>query len=254
MKILQLHADFIEYEPIRKEIEVAEEAEQKPYRFNDVVVLFIAVEEEDNENTVLQAVASAQDSLSKLGANKIIVYPYAHLSSNLAPPATALKLIKMMVEEFRRLGLEVSQAPFGWNKAFTIKVKGHPLAEQFKTIQATGAQGEVVSQALKAEEKLVSRWYIINVDGTLQPAESFDFTNYKRLKELTDYEIAKSRAVQQEPPHVELMVRLGLVGYEPGSDPGNLRFYPKGRLIKALIERYVSQMVCEYGVLRLRRL
>ena len=247
MKILQLHADYIEYEPIRKEIDTAEEAEQKPYRFDDIVVLFTAVEEQDNENTVFQAVASTKDSLRNLGANKVLVYPYAHLSSNLAPPTTALRLIKMMVEEFRRLGLEVSQAPFGWNKAFTIKVKGHPLAEQSRSIQAAVSAGEAVSQALKAEEKLVSRWYIIDLDGTLVPAESFDFTKYRRLKELTDYEIAKSRVVQQEPPHVELMVRLGLVGYEPGSDAGNLRFYPKGRLVKALLERYVTQMVREYG-------
>ena len=247
MKILQLHADYIEYEPIRKEIDTAEEAEQKPYRFDDIVVLFTAVEEQDNENTVFQAVASTKDSLRNLGANKVLIYPYAHLSSNLAPPTTALKLIKMMVEEFRRLGLEVSQAPFGWNKAFTIKVKGHPLAEQSRSIQAAVSAGEAVSQALKAEEKLVSRWYIIDLDGTLVPAESFDFTKYRRLKELTDYEVAKSRVVQQEPPHVELMVRLGLVGYEPGSDAGNLRFYPKGRLVKALLERYVTQMVREYG-------
>jgi len=247
MKILQLHADYIEYEPIRKEIDTAEEAEQKPYRFDDIVVLFTAVEEQDNENTVFQAVASTKDSLRNLGANKVLIYPYAHLSSNLAPPTTALRLIKMMVEEFRRLGLEVSQAPFGWNKAFTIKVKGHPLAEQSRSIQAAVSAGEAVSQALKAEEKLVSRWYIIDLDGTLVPAESFDFTKYRRLKELTDYEVAKSRVVQQEPPHVELMVRLGLVGYEPGSDAGNLRFYPKGRLVKALLERYVTQMVREYG-------
>jgi threonyl-tRNA synthetase len=247
MKILQLHADYIEYEPIRKEIDTAEEAEQKPYRFDDIVVLFTAVEEQDNENTVFQAVASTKDSLRNLGANKVLIYPYAHLSSNLAPPTTALRLIKMMVEEFRRLGLEVSQAPFGWNKAFTIKVKGHPLAEQSRSIQAAASAGEAVSQALKAEEKLVSRWYIIDLDGTLVPAESFDFTKYRRLKELTDYEVAKSRVVQQEPPHVELMVRLGLVGYEPGSDAGNLRFYPKGRLVKALLERYVTQMVREYG-------
>lgn len=247
MKILQLHADYIEYEPIRREIEVAEEAEQKPYRFNDVVVLFTAVEEQDNEDTILQAVASTKESLRNLGANKILIYPYAHLSSNLAPPTAALRLIKMMVEGFRRLGLEVSQAPFGWNKAFTVKVKGHPLAEQSRSIQAAASAGETFSQALKAEEKLASRWYIIDVDGNLIPAEGFNFTNYTRLKELVEYEVVKSRVVQQEPPHVELMVRLGLVGYEPGSDAGNLRFYPKGRLIKTLLEGYVSQMVREYG-------
>ena len=247
MKILQLHADFIEYEPLRKEIDAAEETEKKLYRLDDIIVLFTAVEAGDNENTVNQAVTLTRESLRNLGADKILIYPYAHLSSNLAPPTTALKLIKAMVEGFRKLGLEVSQAPFGWNKTFTIKVKGHPLAEQSRSIQASPTGAEVVSQAIKAEERLVSRWYIINKDGSLTPVDNFDFKNHTRLKELTDYEIAKSRVVQQEPPHVELMVRLGLVGYEPGSDAGNLRFYPKGRLVKALLERYVSQMVHEYG-------
>jgi threonyl-tRNA synthetase len=43
------------------------------------------------------------------------------------------------------------------------------------------------------------------------------------------------------------MKRLGLVDYEPASDPGNLRYYPKGRMIKSLLERYVTQRVQEYG-------
>lgn len=246
MKILQLHADYIEYEPIRKEIDAAEEAEQRTYRLEDVVVLFTAVEEGDNESVASQAVASTNEALRNLGADKILIYPYAHLSSNLAPPAQALRLIKKMVEDFTSLGLKVSQAPFGWNKAFTIKVKGHPLAEQSRSIQPASS-AEMVSQAVKAEEKLVSRWFIIDTEGNLTPADSFDYTNYGQLKQLKDYEVAKSRAVQQEPPHVELMSRLGLVGYEPGSDSGNLRFYPKGRLVKALLERYVSQMVHDYG-------
>ncbi len=41
------------------------------------------------------------------------------------------------------------------------------------------------------------------------------------------------------PPHVELMRRLEIADYEPGSDSGNMRFYPKGRLIKSLLETYV---------------
>ncbi len=246
MKILQLHADYIEYEPIRREIEAAEEAEQRTYRFEDIVVLFTAVEEGDNEGVVSQAVTSTNEALRNLGADKILIYPYAHLSSNLAPPTQALKLIKKMVEDFTSLGVKVSQAPFGWNKAFNIKVKGHPLAEQSRSIKAASTS-EAVPQAIKAEEKLVSRWYIVDAEGNLIPVDKFDFTDHKQLKQLTDYEVAKSRAVQQEPPHVELMSRLGLVGYEPGSDVGNLRFYPKGRLVKALLERYVSQMVHEYG-------
>jgi threonyl-tRNA synthetase len=59
--------------------------------------------------------------------------------------------------------------------------------------------------------------------------------------------MAKVRAVQQTPPHVILMKKLGLTDYEFGSDPGNFRWPPKGRLVKALLERFVTQTVTEYG-------
>ena len=43
------------------------------------------------------------------------------------------------------------------------------------------------------------------------------------------------------------MKKLGIADYEPASDSGNMRFYPKGRLIKSLLERYVSKKVSQYG-------
>ena len=81
----------------------------------------------------------------------------------------------------------------------------------------------------------------------LTPVYQFDFSEIKSLEKLKNYETSKVRAVQQVPPHVNLMKRLGLVDYEPASDPGNMRFYPKGRMIKSLLERYVTKRVLEYG-------
>ena len=43
------------------------------------------------------------------------------------------------------------------------------------------------------------------------------------------------------------MRSLELVDYEPASDPGNFRYYPKGRMVKALLEEYVTGMVHDYG-------
>jgi threonyl-tRNA synthetase len=43
------------------------------------------------------------------------------------------------------------------------------------------------------------------------------------------------------------MRRMELVDYEPGSDPGNFRWYPKGQLMKRLAEAYVSGLVVDYG-------
>jgi threonyl-tRNA synthetase len=41
-----------------------------------------------------------------------------------------------------------------------------------------------------------------------------------------------------------------LVDHEPGSDPGNLRWYPKGELIKELLEEHVSNISTEYGAMK----
>ena len=79
------------------------------------------------------------------------------------------------------------------------------------------------------------------------PVEDFDFKNHVKLKKLADYEIAKSREVKEMPPHITLMKKLEIADFEPGSDPGNLRYYPKGRLIKSLLETFVTQRVVEYG-------
>ena len=68
-----------------------------------------------------------------------------------------------------------------------------------------------------------------------------------RLVSSADYELSKKRTVVEVPPHVKLMKRLALADYEPSSDGGNMRYYPKGRLMKSLIETYVSSMVHEYG-------
>ena len=43
------------------------------------------------------------------------------------------------------------------------------------------------------------------------------------------------------------MKRLAIADYEPSSDGGNMRYYPKGRLMKSLIETYVTRMIHEYG-------
>src|SRR3989442_11691259 len=45
------------------------------------------------------------------------------------------------------------------------------------------------------------------------------------------------------------MRELELADYEPGSDPGNLRYYPKGRLIKGLLEEFVTERLRDYGTM-----
>jgi len=253
MRILQLHANFIAYKPVQKEIAMAEEAEKKEVRLEELIVLFTAVEDGDDERVAQKAIEEVQAFLEKLGANRILIYPYAHLSSRLARPSEALKTVQAMEAYAKKKGIETFRAPFGWNKQFTVSVKGHPLAEQSRVILPAEAkeikEEEKVSEAVKAEEKLRSSWHILRPDGKMVPVEEFNFKGHLNLEKFARYEISKVRASQQMPPHVTLMKRLEIADYELGSDPGNIRWYPKGRLIKSLLEQFVGAKMNEYGAM-----
>jgi threonyl-tRNA synthetase len=254
LKILQLHSSSIEYRPVEKESSLAEEIEQRTYRLEDLVVLFTCVESGDSLETAHVAINEVKEFLSRVKSNRILIYPYAHLSADLASPSEALKILNEMKVYAESLGIEAYRAPFGWCKEFSISVKGHPLAEQFRSIspekEKIAEKKEVVSKALEAEEKIKSSWFIIKPDGGIVPVEEFDFTGYEKLRKFANYEISKARAVQQTPPHVILMRKLEIADYEDASDPGNFRWYPKGNLIKSLIEEFVTNKVVEYGALK----
>jgi len=247
-----MHSDWIEYQPIEKEIAQAETAEKKNCRLEDVLVLFTAVEKADNESVGRKAISEIKGFLEKIKLNRILIYPFAHLSSNLASPNDALKIIKVMEEDAKKLNIETYRAPFGWNKKFSISIKGHPLAEQSKTFgpesgKEEGGKETEELKSLEAEKKVKSTWLILEADGKLTPVDKFSFGKYKNLEKFKNYEIAKSRTVQQIPPHVTLMKKLEIADYEPGSDSGNLRFYPKGRLIKSLLEEFVTRLAVDNG-------
>jgi len=256
MRLLQLHSDFIEYEPIEKEIRDAEEIVLKSkIRLEDLVVAFVAVENGDDESVARMAVDDIKKYLDTVKSSRLLVYPYAHLSSNLAPPAVAIDIIKS-VESFAKGSIkQVYRAPFGWTKSFNIKVKGHPLAENSMEITrqegheyADHSHREKESAALTAEEKLQSFWYIMQPGGQMIPVSKYNFKKQDgNLQVLTNYEITKNRAVNEQPAHVRLMKKLAIADYEPASDAGNMRYYPKGRLMKSLIEQYITRRVMEYG-------
>jgi len=271
MRFLQLHSDFIEYEPIVKENkEFGEENVSKSkVRLEDLVVTLVAIEEGDNEKLAMLAVNVIKKYMDTVKSRNLIIYPYSHLSSNLASPIVAFELLKS-IERIAKESIEhVHRAPFGWTKALTINVKGHPLAENFKVIteldsssdlhpidsDSTGVPSdtradheEKISSAIGAEERLQSQWYVLQPDGEMIPSDKYQFRREEEnLRLLANYEIAKRRSSDEAPPHVRLMKKMAIADYEPASDVGNIRFYPKGRLMKSLIEQYITRQVMEYG-------
>ena len=103
------------------------------------------------------------------------------------------------------------------------------------------------SDALKKESKLKSQWFIMDIEGNLHTFEEFKFKGHEKLKIFSGYEVNKDRTVLAESLHIAAMRKLELADNEPASDSGNLRYYPKGRLIKSLIEQFVTKKVSEYG-------
>src|SRR3989344_903513 len=259
MKILTIHADKLIVEPQKKAINNAEEIIKKKEEFKECLVVFTAVEKSDEVNidVISNKLAKEIEDISKqVKCNKIIIYPYAHLSSNLASPKIALEILKLAEKELKAKKFDVTRVLFGWYKAFEIKCKGHPLSELSRVINLEEINEKDVSEAVKNEKKLKSSWFILDINGKLNEIsmknnkiQGFNFSKYMKLEKLASYEIEKVRAVKQEPPHVTLMRKMELADYEPGSDPGNQRFYPKGRLMKSLIEQYVTEKMIDYGAL-----
>jgi len=246
MKLLLIHSDYIEYEVKGKAIKNPEETKVKNDRFEEALTVFTAVEKVDEKSpkqAALNAVAEIEKMAEQLKVKNIMLYPYAHLSSDLASPKKAQEILLEMEYELKNKDFNVKRSPFGWYKSFKISCKGHPLSELSREI----VPGEEEAESLKKERKLSSYWHILTEDGKLHDVGKFNFKGHENLKKFAFYEKEKSRASKQEPPHVKLMQKLEIADYEPASDGGNMRFYPKGRFIKKLIEEYVTQRVIEYG-------
>ena len=250
MRILQLHCDSIEYTPTKKEIKSAEDIDNpQTQKLEELVVVFVAMEDGDDSSVAQNAISQIKNSMEKIGCKKLLLYPYAHLSSNLAKPSVAIALLKEM--ESSASELEVSHSPFGWTKSYKLQVKGHPLAESSKVVTKDSpnleTDSKLTSDALEGESKIRSIWKIMSPDGTMSNIADFNFAKHPKLEILAKYEVAKQRHVDKPPPHVALMKKMGIADYETASDSGNMRFFPNGRLIKSLIERYVTDRVKEYG-------
>ncbi|HVP94951.1 MAG TPA: threonyl-tRNA synthetase editing domain-containing protein [Methanoregulaceae archaeon] len=136
MRILSVHSDLIKYRATKK-TPAAEEILVRKDEMQDCVVLFCSVEQMDEKNpdyVVLSATRNIMQRLAWLKVNRVMVFPYAHLTSTLSSPKTALAVLTGLADRLKGNGVEVRRAPFGWYKEFEIKSKGHPLADLSMTI------------------------------------------------------------------------------------------------------------------------
>jgi len=265
MRILLIHASRFSYHVTDRTAAVSSMAEidasLEKASLGDVLVAFMASEKVDEkgiESVAAQAAATIADQARQVQTKTVMLYPYAHLSSDLSSPRVATKVLDRVREIMTTgaAGLEVHHAPFGFYKGFEIECKGHPLSELARTIvPAEGGAAQPAgegdaSAALKAEKALRSDWRVCTPDGVERRASECDFSKTPRFQCMYDYELSGTRVSSEPPAHIELMRRLELVDYEPASDPGNFRWYPNGELVKRLSEEHVSNLLTRFGAMR----
>lgn len=244
MRILLIHSDYLNYN-VKNKTPVAEEIEdaKKQGAFDESLVVFTAVEKDDENNPqgiVKNLVKEVIKTNDQVKAENIVLYPYAHLSSSLSSPKVAVKVLKDAEEALNAEGLNVKRVPFGWYKAFEISCKGHPLSELSRTITAEEEDEEEV-------EKKPSSWSILDGDKIID-IDDFKFEN-DQLEKLVSYELGTGASDAGEPPHVKLMREKELCDYESASDVGNLKWFPKGRLVRDLLADYVYNLVVDQGAM-----
>ena len=136
MRLLQLHCEYFKYwatkYALKTPIEHAELGEI--HEFKNVMVVLVTAEKNDTPDTARNAIVAVRKNFDEVKADSLLIYPYAHLSSDLAQPSVALTILKEMESYSKQQGIEVARAPFGYYKAFELKCYGHPLAELSKTI------------------------------------------------------------------------------------------------------------------------
>jgi threonyl-tRNA synthetase len=244
MRLLLIHSDYIEYEAL-KQTPMAENGAILKDSLNEGLVAFCAVEEQDREDlddVVRQAIEEIVTVARKVNTDRVMLYPYAHLSSELAPPEVAVAALQAIEKGLAEsAGMTVKRAPFGWYKAFRLSCKGHPLSELSRTILPGGA-------AEKAEKaKVTHEFFVMTTDGELRDTK--EYIDDSPFGSLLKKELGLPTPPGGEPLHVDLMRSKELVDYEQMSDVGHLRWMPRGKLIRDLLADYVLKILLPYGAM-----
>ncbi len=249
MRVLLIHSDRFEYES-KQPTKVAEELPPdapRSHAFDEALVVFATVESSDTDPEAVSSVAAEDiaEVFGKVEAQRLVLYPYAHLSPELAGPDLAVSVLKATEAALSGKGIEVHRAPFGWYKAFEIRCKGHPLSELSREF---GAEKKVTREEVVG--KISRTYYILTPEGDEYPVDIEDLETLKILDahpSLKTFVMSEELGMTQgkEPPSIKAMQRLELVDYEEASDRGHFRLYPKGHLIFKLLEMWAEEIAMD---------
>lgn len=259
MRLLFVHADHLEFEATTKAGEGSGETEGVPMsgRMEDCVTAFATVESGDEADlgaVVENAAVELRDVADQLNTRKVVLYPCVNLSDDLADPESA-KTVLRDLEAALEGEYEVLRAPVGWYKAFELSCKGHPFSELSRRVtpEREGEDGANSGRASSEWKLLFPDAEVRNPRDVLDAEATLDTEEPDHvsadLRALVEAEVeGKTASEGERPPHADLLREKGFADDDPG-DAGNLRWYPRGKLLRDSLTAYVADLAVEYGAM-----
>ncbi len=134
MKVHIVHAKDFWFKSNKPATKIREEPKSLESPLSNTLVIFTTVEQGDDE--VFERILSSilediRNLVTSLKPSSIVLYPYAHLSENLAPPSKAIEILNKLYSKLKETlpNIRIEKAPFGWYKEFSLHCYGHPMSE-----------------------------------------------------------------------------------------------------------------------------
>jgi len=181
--------------------------------------------------------------------DKVLVYPWAHLSKFLSSESSAMEVCPQIAKNLEERGIEARFSPFGWYKSFKIDCIGHEVAEMYRDVKLYIQPEEHITNA---------EFKVVTAEGQEIDLNMDQERNVEPIPEIKDEdfyyflksELGSRRAdLGEEPAHIKVMKKFELIDFEPNTDPGNLRWYTKGVIMKNLIKNYLDDKLIDFGAL-----
>jgi len=220
MKLLALHVDYIKFKPLKKALKNVAELSEPEKELKDVkeaLVILTAVEKEDSdiEKTIEEYTKNIVDIANQVKTKNIVLYPYAHLSSNLSNPEIAQKILIKSEEVLKKNKFKVIKAPFGYYKEFELKVKGHPLSELSREI------------SIKSNKKFIEK-----------------SDSKQLLREISKSKLDTSKLKEND--HRIIGKKMDLFSFSEVA-PGMVFWHNNGIIIKNELINFIRKLLKEFG-------
>lgn len=248
MRTLLVHARRFWYRALERAIDSAEplSSENASREFLNALVVFATVERGDGvglSEIVRGAADDVEKVLSSVKASTVVLYPYAHLSRQLADPEESMAVLQELETELRSRGIDVYRAPFGWYKEFSLECLGHPLSELSREFRAEGMR----------RVRTVERRYVVLLPTgeVIDPEKYLELGDDDELKILVSKEVFKKELPGGEPEVTEACNKFGFE-WEPMSDAGHMRYGPHATTMVEAVSSYSWEVAKSLGIPLLR--